>query len=249
VNAYYALGMVAAVATGALVAARTGTRLPISPWQRFGLGLGAFVGAMIGAKLPFALATWDELISGAAWFSSGKTILTGIVGGYFGVEIAKWCLDLKTRTGDSFVLPVAAAVAIGRLACFVGGCCYGAPTQLPWGVVFPRVDALPRHPTQLYESLFHAVMLLFFFRIQRTEFLRGQRIKAYILLYAVYRFFSEFLRPEPRIAGGLTIYQFASLSIIVLFVTLWMVDRPPVPTPPAPSPEASAPSVSQGSTG
>ena len=52
--------------------------------------------------------------------------MCGIVGGYFGVELAKWTLDVRIKTGDTFAVPVAVGVAIGRVACFVGGCCYGA---------------------------------------------------------------------------------------------------------------------------
>ena len=44
---------------------------------------------MIGAKLPFLFDSWEAFLSGATWFSNGKTILTGLVGGYLGVEIAK----------------------------------------------------------------------------------------------------------------------------------------------------------------
>ncbi len=217
--------MVLAVIIGAAIGSRTARSLSISQWQRVGLLLGAFMGAMVGAKLPFAFSDWKALVSGAAWFSSGKTILTGIVGGYFGVEIAKWCMDIKIRTGDSFVLPVSAAIAIGRIGCFVGGCCYGTPTQLPWGVVFSAADNLPRHPTQLYESLFHASMFIVFWRLGATNWFRGQRIKLYIIVYAVYRFFSEYIRPEAKVIGGLTIYQIASLSIMVIFITLWILDR------------------------
>ena len=100
---------------------------------------------MIGSKLPFVMADWDGLVSAQAWLENGKTILFGLVGGYFGVEMAKAILGVTIKTGDSFAVPVAAAVSVGRLACFVGGCCFGKPTGLPWGVVFH--DGIPRHPT------------------------------------------------------------------------------------------------------
>ena len=113
---------------------------------------------MIGAKLPFVLADWEGLASGRAWFENGKTIVFGLVGGYFGVELAKALLGVRVKTGDSFAVPVAAALAIGRLGCFVAGCCHGTVTTLPWGVDFG--DGLRRHPTQLYESAFHLTAAL-----------------------------------------------------------------------------------------
>lgn len=62
------------------------------------------------AKLPFVLIDWEGFASGAACFCNGKTIVFGLVGGYFGVEIAKWALEIRIRIGDSFTVPV----AIGR---------------------------------------------------------------------------------------------------------------------------------------
>src|SRR2546426_6191774 len=142
-----------AIATGVVVSRRTQQPLGLSRGQRLGLGLGAFCGGMIGAKLPFVLVNWEGFLDGSAWLESGKTLVMGLVGGYFGVEAAKWALRIRIKTGDSFAAPVAAAIAVGRLACFSAGCCFGTATDLPWGVDFG--DGIRRHPTQLYESLFH----------------------------------------------------------------------------------------------
>jgi phosphatidylglycerol:prolipoprotein diacylglycerol transferase len=221
----YAGIMALAIATGVALSRRSQAGLGLEWWERAGIGLGAFCGAMIGAKLPFVLSDWEGLRSGAAWFSDGKTILLGLVGGYFGVETAKWALDIRVKTGDSFAVPVAAAVAVGRVACFFGGCCYGTPTDLPWGVVFPAVDSLPRHPTQLYESAFHALAAVALAGLRRRGRFRGQLIKLYILAYAGYRFATEFIRPEPQLWLGLTGYQWASLALVPLFAFLWWRDR------------------------
>jgi phosphatidylglycerol:prolipoprotein diacylglycerol transferase len=223
-NPAYTLIMIAAVSTGVWLSRRTQAGLPLSPKQRLGIGLGAFCGAMLGAKLPFVFADWPGLLSGAAWFSNGKTILCGLVGGYFGVEIAKWALEVHVKTGDSFAVPVAAAVGIGRIACFVGGCCYGTPTDLPWGVVFRNVDDLPRHPTQLYEAVFHLLAASILWQMQKRQLFRGQLIKLYILAYLVYRFATEYLRPEARLWSGLTGYQWACLALAPLFIGLWVRD-------------------------
>ena len=216
--------MFLALAVGFAISRRMQRSLPLSGTERLGIGLGAFCGAFIGARLPFILSNYDGLISGAAWFSDGKTIMTGIVGGYFGVELAKWGLNIRVKTGDSFAVPVAAAVAIGRLACFSAGCCYGTPTSLPWGVVFRTADARPRHPTQLYESAFHFAAAVVLYFLWRRGALRGQLIKLYIISYLVYRFFSEFIRPEPEIWLGLTAYQWTAVALLPVFAWLWVRD-------------------------
>lgn len=221
-----AYGAIIALAVGAaaFISRFTQRGLALTPRERLGVGLGAFCGAMIGARLPFVLSDWRGLLAGTAWFANGKTILLGLVGGYVGVEGAKWCLEIRTRTGDSFAVPVATAVAIGRLGCFVAGCCYGAPTRLPWGVVFAQIDQQPRHPTQLYESAFHGLCAVAMAYCFDRGWCRGNLIKVYIILYAVYRFLTEFIRPEIRLAGGLTGYQWASAVLALFFGWLWWRD-------------------------
>lgn len=217
--------MLAAIVVLSLLLKRSQASLPLAWWQKLAIGLGGFCGAMIGAKLPFALSDWTGLVNGTTWFSDGKTIMFGIVGGYLGVEVAKWTLDIRIKTGDTFAAPVAAAVAIGRLACFVAGCCYGAPTSLPWGVRFAAAgDEQLRHPTQLYESIFHVAMAGLLLELRRRGIFCGQLVKLYILAYLGYRFLTEFIRPEPRLFAGLTGYQLAALALAPVFVWLWWRD-------------------------
>jgi phosphatidylglycerol:prolipoprotein diacylglycerol transferase len=211
-----------AVTAGVVVSRRTQQPLGLTRWERLGLGIGAFCGGMLGAKLPFALLDWDGFLSGTAWFADGKTIVFGLVGGYLGVEAAKWAMDIRVKTGDGFAAPVATSIAIGRLACFTAGCCYGVPTDLPWGVTFG--DGVPRHPTQLYEFALHASCAVVLALLQARGAFRGQLIKLYIIAYLLYRFATEFIRPEPRLWLDLTVYQWAALAFVPLFALLWWYD-------------------------
>jgi uncharacterized radical SAM superfamily Fe-S cluster-containing enzyme/prolipoprotein diacylglyceryltransferase len=205
-----------AVATGFVLYRRTREELDLKWWETLGVGLGAFCGGMIGAKLPFVLSDWEGFLSGTAWFLEGKTIVTGLVGGYLGVLVAEWSLGIRAQMCDSFAVPVAAAIAVGRLGCFQGGCCYGTVTALPWGVDFG--DGLARHPTQLYESAFHLLAAIALYQLQRRQILRGHLIRVYFVSYFSYRFVTEFIRPEPQLWLGLTGYQIASLLLAPLFV-------------------------------
>jgi phosphatidylglycerol:prolipoprotein diacylglycerol transferase len=219
----YSLLMLAAIGLMSLLLRRSQTRLPLFWWQKLGIGVGGFCGAMLGSKLPFFMADWENLDGGLTWFADGKTIMFGIVGGYLGVELAKWTLEVRVRTGDTFAAPVALAVALGRLACYVGGCCFGQPTSLPWGVVFPSSGTLePRHPTQLYEFAFHLSMAALLWEFKRRGWFKDQLAKLYILTYLVFRFVTEFLRPEQQLALGLTAYQWAALALMPVFVGLWI---------------------------
>lgn len=201
---------------------RKGSQLQLPSRERWGVFAGAFVGAMIGAKLPFVLSDWHGLVDGSAWFTNGKTILTGLVGGYLGVELAKYSLGIRAKTGDRFAVPVAVAVAIGRLGCLVGGCCVGAPTAGVWGIDFG--DGIRRHPVQLYEFSFHLAAAVLLETLQRRRIFQGQLFKLYILLYLAFRFATEFLRPEERLWLGLTGYQWSALALAPVFLWLWRRD-------------------------
>jgi phosphatidylglycerol:prolipoprotein diacylglycerol transferase len=194
------------------------------PWRkRAALGLAAFVGGSLGGKLPFALARPDGWLDGTAWLSDGKTIVAGLIGAYLAVELAKWLLGVRVKTGDTFALPLALALAVGRWGCFFNGCCYGTPTTLPWAVRFG--DGQLRHPTQVYESLFHFGMALVLWQFMMHDLLPGQRLKFYLIAYGLYRFATEFIRPEPAWWLGLTFYQWGALALAVGLAGQWLADR------------------------
>ena len=223
----YPLIMLAALLTAVWLGRGRTSALGLSRRERTVIRLGAFCGAMIGAKLPFALADWPGLLTGRAWLENGKTIVFGLVGGYAGVELAKARLGVRVKTGDSFAVPVAAAVGVGRLGCFAAGCCHGTPTSVPWAVDFG--DGVRRHPAQLYEMAFHLAMALLLAGSERLDWFRGQRFKVYLIAYLLYRFASETIRPEPVLAAGLTGYQWTCLALLPLVCLLWWSDARQLP--------------------
>jgi len=200
---------------------------PLSLEERFALAMAAFVGGMLSAKLPFLSFDANGWFSGQAWLADGKTVTTGIAGAYATVEITKWCMGIQVKTGDSFALPLAVALAIGRLGCFFNGCCFGIPTQMPWGVNFFG-DGL-RHPTQLYEVGFHAFMAVVLWRMAARDALATHRLQFYLIFYCIYRFATEFLRPEPDLALGWTFYQWFSLVFGLALALQWLVSRSEAP--------------------
>jgi phosphatidylglycerol:prolipoprotein diacylglycerol transferase len=92
--------------------------------------------------------------------------------------------------------------AIGRIGCFFNGCCYGIPTTLPIGMVFPAVDNLPRYPTQLFSMaaglLIFAILELVSSRIR----FRGQVVALLFILYGLTRSVIELFRENSSFWGG-----------------------------------------------
>jgi phosphatidylglycerol:prolipoprotein diacylglycerol transferase len=197
---------------------------PIARRTRFVLAWAAFIGAGVGAKLPFVIAAGhDHWLALHAWLSDGKTILAGMAGGYLAVEIAKRVLGVHAKTGDAIAFPLAICIAIGRWGCFFNGCCFGTETHLPWAVDFG--DGIPRHPTQIYESLFHLTMAIVLWQLLRRGLLRWQRLKLYLIGYCLFRFATEFIRPEPRVIGGLTAYQWGAIVMAAMLTAQWWADQ------------------------
>ena len=110
----------------------------------------------------------------------------GLVAAYIFVELTKLALGIRLKTGDAFALPLALAMSVGRWGCFFNGCCFGTATTLPWGVVF-LCDGIRRHPTQIYEVIFHAFMAVVLGWIIWRCGLRTQRLKLYLIAYGGYR--------------------------------------------------------------
>jgi phosphatidylglycerol:prolipoprotein diacylglycerol transferase len=92
------------------------------------------------------------------------------VGGVWAGLVATWFVARLLRLDPWGLLDVLApaallGLAVGRVGCFLGGCCYGRPTLLPWGIVFPELGPPPRHPLQLYSA---AVDLCLVFLLPRS---------------------------------------------------------------------------------
>lgn len=184
--------------------------------DRFALAGAGFVGGVFGAKLPFAIDA--DLGDSATWLADGKTITTGLIGAYLAVELVKRVLGIRVKTGDTFALPLALAMAVGRWGCFFNGCCFGTPTDLPWGVEFHGVVC---HPTQIYESLFHLGMASVLVILPVRGAIPGHRLQLYLIAYAAFRFATEYIRPEPAYALGLTYYQWAAAVLATGLAAQW----------------------------
>ncbi|MDD5031659.1 MAG: prolipoprotein diacylglyceryl transferase [Patescibacteria group bacterium] len=183
----------------------------------FFIAIGSLAGGILGAKILQWIIDYKYILSHLSNFEiifSGRTIVGGLIGGTIGAILTKKILGIKEKRGNLFAPAIAMGVAIGRLGCFFRGCCYGKETFLPWGVNFG--DGILRHPTQLYESLFMLIMFFYLEKIKDREDLKpGQLFKMLMISYFIFRFFVEFIRVEPVIFAGLTIFQIISIGVII----------------------------------
>lgn len=129
------------------------------------------------------------------------------------------------KTFDIVCPYLALAQAIGRIGCFLNGCCYGKPADAGLRVYFPGQN-IARHPVQVYASL--NLLLIFIilrtFQAKRREkiYFSGQIFLLYCLLYSISRFFMEYLRGDNLpVLANLTVHQLISLGIFVISALIW----------------------------
>ena len=171
--------------------------------RSFVLLLGCLFGAAVGNKAVFWLEypqLWSAAVHSPALWLQGQSIVGGLLGGWIGVELAKWFSGWRgPRTGDDFVPAILTGIIIGRIGCFLAGLndgTYGVPTKLPWGIDFG--DGIPRHPTQLYEWLLAVLALATWPRWrQRFAGTPGLSFRVFMLGYLLWRLLIDGLKPVP----------------------------------------------------
>jgi phosphatidylglycerol---prolipoprotein diacylglyceryl transferase len=183
-----------------------------------GIYLAALAGAFLGAKMVYFCAEgYLHLGAPDVWLqlATGKSILGGLLGGYAAVELAKRLTGYPGVTGDWFALIVPIGIIVGRIGCWVHGCCQGIECQPGWFTVRDAAGH-DRWPAVPVEIAFNLVALAAIFSLHKAKRLPGQHFHLYLIAYGVFRFLHEFLRDEPRIVAGLTGYQIAALAVLAL---------------------------------
>ena len=196
------------------------------------------------ARKTYLFGVWGGFLGARAWFSAqyglssaGMSFWGFVMGATLAVVLYRRFHFGHWQMWD-FPDAVAPALLLGdavvRIGCFLHGCCYGKVCDLPWAVTFGPSDpayhtqlgqglidrfaasSLPVHPTQLYEALFAAGLALLLIN-------RGSRLPRHfsfllaMALYAVFRFFLEFVRGDSGGAhvGSLTFAQATALGMLL----------------------------------
>jgi phosphatidylglycerol:prolipoprotein diacylglycerol transferase len=233
----YGVLLAAAYLIGLQVAVARAEKRGIPRAQMMDLGIYVIVSAFIGAKLLLVLVDFDHFLENPAdLFSlvrSGGVFYGGLLAA---TAVAIW----HVRRHRLPVWPVADAIApgialghvVGRLGCFLGGCCYGRPTDVPWAVTFTSPDAaanvgtplgIPLHPTQLYEAGAELLILVLLLALEkRGRSFPGRTFFGYLAVYGVSRFIIEMYRGDPRgfVFDGISTSQFISLLLIPISIAM-----------------------------
>lgn len=195
----------------------------------------AAVGGIVGARVFYVAAHWVEF-SFNYWEifaiqNGGLVFYGGLFGGTLTVLSYIWWKRLPlAQIADLVALVLPLGAAIGRLGCFLNGCCYGKITFAPLGVVFPGLGVMARHPTQLYDSLYNLLLFVLLWFLRHRLPYAGMLFWTYLTVYSVARFTIEFWRENIPFLWGLSGNQLISiavfaLSLIALVVTYFYSQR------------------------
>ena len=232
----YGFMLAIGILAGAFGTAHTASKEGVARTRLYDFGLLSFFFGVVGGRLEYVRTHWADKFAADPW--SALALRDGgyvFYGGFVCAVVACVLWGRRhnvplARVADHAAPFIGVGIGFARLGCFLVGCCYGCPTELPWGVSFPEGAIAPegvvRHPTQLYESFFAFGVLfggLSLFRTRLRPF-EGSVIALFGVLYGCWRIFVETLRCDGErgyvFDGWMTNGQFTSLFIIGIAVAL-----------------------------
>ncbi len=234
------------VLLGVWFAAKHLKRFGIPENKVWDVAVYSMIFGVVGARLAFVIQHWSyfqrnpgEIL--AVW-QGGLTfygILLGAVPILWFIRKYRWNFWAVL---DATIPGITLGIAIGRWGCFFNGCCYGKPTDLPWGVVYPpgsephlHFGDVPVHPSQIYESIGDAILfLLYLFLLKRIGTRKPGVVGALALIFTpMVRFLVDFTRTyEPNAyVLGFTFNQWIAIGLMLIGLILLIVRLKSDPTP------------------
>ena len=241
----YGLMLVVAFLGSMRLAAWRAEREKIDPELVYDMAFFVFIGGLVGARGFYVIQYWGERVHGF-WeifeiWKGGIVLYGSILGGMAGFLVYRAMRKFPVLAMLDAIAPALAfGIAVGRLGCFLNGCCYGDRCSLPWAVRFPKHSppwesevagnliapdadhSLWLHPTQLYSTLDGLILLLLltaYFPIRKRD---GEVMGLLLLAYPVTRFLIEHLRNDEGVfAAGMTISQSISVGLIGFGLIYW----------------------------
>ena len=222
-------------AVGIWVAMRRGRARGVAPETVYDLSFVILLSSLIGVRGFFVITHLDRFAGN--WgkiFAFNEGGLT-LYGGLGLAMLASWIFCRRRKLGylevaDLMIPSVALGIGITRIGCFLAGCCYGQPCDLPWAVHFPQgapaVDhfgPVAVHPAQLYASLGGFVIFGLLIWWERHGVRPGATLGRFLVLYGIHRFvvdFSRYYEESQRLALGWSNNQWVSVGMVVFGILL-----------------------------
>jgi phosphatidylglycerol:prolipoprotein diacylglycerol transferase len=201
------------------------------------LGLVIMLASVVGSRAMYVLTHLgeysDNWLSVLAVWEGGLTFYGGFIFGtlaavFYSKKLGVSFWHLADMAAPAFAL----GLGLGRIGCFLNGCCFGKPSELPWAVTFPDqgmaglAAGCRVHPTQLYEALFGFALFGLLWALRKRKIYDGFKVSLMFLLYGAWRFIIDYFRfyeQSQRWVLGLTNNQWISLTIILFALLAGLV--------------------------
>ncbi|HCA89770.1 MAG: prolipoprotein diacylglyceryl transferase [Legionellaceae bacterium] len=195
--------------------------------------IGVIIGGRLGYMLFYNTAElWASPLSLFKIWQGGMSFHGGLIGVMLALVYSSHRFNKAFLAVSDFVAPlVPLGLAAGRLGNFINGELWGRVTDVPWAMVFPYTDGLPRHPSQLYEMGLEGVALfILIWWYARKPRPQGAISAVFLIGYACCRFSIEFFRqPDSQLGfmafNWLTMGQLLTLPMLLLGLFLWWKTR------------------------
>ena len=165
--------------------------------------VSVIIGGRLGYVLFYNIEYYAENFKKIFYIWEGGMSFHGaLVGVYFGLLFLSITNKIKFFKLSDFLVPfIPIGLFLGRTGNFINSELYGSPTNASWGVVFPLIDSVPRHPSMLYEAFLEGIVLyLLLFLFKKTKPSTGILTAIFLIFYSVFRFCVEFVRvPDQHI--------------------------------------------------
>ena len=186
--------------------------------------IGGRLGYIIFYNLSYYLANPFDIIK--VW-EGGMSFH----GALLGIIVGTYLFSKKKNVPTYFLLDIIACVSpigifLGRLANFINGELVGKVTAVSWGVVFPAIDSLPRHPSQLYEAVLEGAVLFLILNslIFRRRYKMGTCSYLFLIYYGIFRIISEFFRqPDPQIGYLFNLFSMGTFLSLLMIIAGFVI--------------------------
>lgn len=175
---------------------------------------------LLGSRILYIALNW-QLYSGS-FLTTFFTQFEGLTfyGAFFGGVIALYVWSVKRGVNflkftDLLAPYLALGYALGRIGCFLNGCCYGLESTVPWALPISIGDPVLRHPVQLYAALSGLAIFFILKALRPRRPFIGFLLIALFALYGLQRFIVEFFRSGEAAWIGLSTAQIFSLGLMI----------------------------------
>jgi len=228
----YGVMLAAAFAVSVFLAVKRGQKVGFTFSQIYDITIVVIFSSLIGSRMAYVVLHFDEF-RGRMWDiinpiqSNGQIGISGMVqlgGVVFAIAAVIIYVRIKSlslgKVSDVLTPSLAIGIAIGRIGCFLNGCCFGKPCDLPWAIKFPpgsfahyAYNDTAVHPTQLYAVFYALLIFIILTIVDKKKPFHGFNLALFMILYGIARYINESLRYYEGSESGMVLIKIFEVGI------------------------------------